>query len=148
MVSCGFSVVSGQWPVVSGQLSVNNGQRTTNNQQDSATGKGLAGFPSAMFLLGDQPFVDAELINWLLDRFRRSDKDICVPVCHGKRGNPTLFTRAFYPQLLNIRGDVGGRQVIQAHPESVLYVVIDNPLYLQDIDTSGDVERLMSVGEA
>jgi len=104
-------------------------------------------FPSVMFLLGDQPMVDSRMINHLLDRFWESDKDICVPTFQEKRGNPTIFSRNLYNQLLDIKGDVGARNIIKEHPEHVLYVEIDNSLYFLDIDTEEDLYRIQKKSE-
>jgi molybdenum cofactor cytidylyltransferase len=104
-------------------------------------------FPSVMFLLGDQPMVDSRMINHLLDRFWKSDRDICVPTFQGKRGNPAIFSRNLYNQLLGIKGDVGARNIIKEHPEHVLYVEIDNPLYFCDIDTEEDLTRIKRKSE-
>jgi len=102
-------------------------------------------FPAVMFLLGDQPLVSSTLIDRLLERFRESQKDICVPVHQGTRGNPTLFSRKFYKRLLNVSGDTGAREIIQAHPEAVLSVEIEDPLPFFDIDTETDLETLRTV---
>lgn len=99
-------------------------------------------FPAVMFLLGDQPLVGSALIDRLLERFRESDKDICVPVHAGRRGNPTLFSSKFYPQLLQVSGDRGAREIIQANPEAVLTVEIEDALPFCDIDTEKDLEVL------
>lgn len=99
-------------------------------------------FGAAMFLLGDQPLVTSALIDGLLERFAASDKGICLPVCGGRRGNPTLFTRSFYPDLLALSGDKGGRGIIAAHPEAVLAVEIDDPAVFWDIDAPGDLDRV------
>jgi len=104
-------------------------------------------FPSVMFLLGDQPMVDSRMINHLLDRFWESDKDICVPTFQEKRGNPTIFSKNLYNQLLDIKGDVGARNIIKEHPEHVLYVEIDNSLYFLDIDTEEDLTRIQKKSE-
>ena len=66
-------------------------------------------FPSAMFLLGDQPMVSAALINRLLQQFAQSEKSICVPAHRGTRGNPALFAKPHYPAILNLTGDTGAR---------------------------------------
>ena len=66
-----------------------------------------------MFLLGDQPMVNSATIDYLLERFWDSEKDMCVPVCGGKRGNPTIFSRDFYDTIMNIKGDVGARTLIE-----------------------------------
>ena len=102
-------------------------------------------FPSVMFLLGDQPMVDSIMINHLLDRFWKSHKDICVPTFQGKRGNPAIFSRNLYNQLLGIKGDVGARNIIKEHPDSVLYVEVKDPLRFFDIDEEKDIQSLRSL---
>lgn len=99
-------------------------------------------FPAAMFLLGDQPLVDAELIDLLLARFAESAKPICVPTHRGARGNPVLFASDFYPALLNLTGDRGARDLIAAHPDLVLAVEIPDPRVFLDIDRPEDVEKI------
>jgi molybdenum cofactor cytidylyltransferase len=99
-------------------------------------------FPSVMFLLGDQPLLDSNTIDHMLDRFRYSGKDICVPVCKGKRGNPTIFNRVLYDQLLAIEGDIGARNIIRANPERVLYLEVNDPLCFFDIDSQKDLTNL------
>ena len=110
---------------------------------------GLAGvmqdFPAVMFLLGDQPLVSSNLIDRLLERFRESEKDICVPVHSGRRGNPTLFGSKFYQQLLNVSGDLGAREIIRVHPEAVLSVEEEDPLSFFDIDTETDLQALREI---
>lgn len=60
----------------------------------------------------------------------------------GKRGNPSLFGRKFYDQLLRIQGDIGARKIIRTNPEQVLSVDVDNPLSFFDIDTEEDLNTL------
>ena len=102
-------------------------------------------FPSVMFLLGDQPMVKSETIDFFLNQFWSSDKDICVPVHRGKKGNPTIFSQRFYQQLSQIEGDIGARNIIQSFPDQVLQVDIDNPLFFFDIDTPEDFNKLTSL---
>ncbi len=98
-----------------------------------------------MFLLGDQPLLESETIDYLLEQFWSSDKDICVPAHRGKRGNPTIFSQRFYQQLSQIKGDIGARNIIQSFPEHVLQVDIYNPLFFFDIDTPADFNKLTSL---
>jgi molybdenum cofactor cytidylyltransferase len=102
-------------------------------------------FPAVMFLLGDQPMLDSKTIDLMLDRFRYSGKDICVPVCKGKKGNPTIFNRELYDQLMAIEGDIGARDIIRSNPERVLYIDLDDPLCFFDIDSPKDFENLQSL---
>jgi molybdenum cofactor cytidylyltransferase len=99
-------------------------------------------FPSVMFLLGDQPMVTSETIDRLLEAFWQSSKDICVPVYKGKRGTPTLFGRRMYDRFESIQGDMGARKIIQAHPDRILEVELNDPLCFFDIDTEKDIETL------
>jgi molybdenum cofactor cytidylyltransferase len=99
-------------------------------------------FPAAMFLLADQPFVDAATLNFLLEQFWSGDKDICVPTFAGKKRNPCIFRKNFYPQIMDIIGDTGARQIIKANPENVLEVDIKNPRFFLDVDTPEDLEKI------
>jgi molybdenum cofactor cytidylyltransferase len=105
-------------------------------------------FPSAMFLLGDQPLVDVAVVNLLLERYAESDKPICVPAHRGTRGNPTLFASSFYPALLGLTGDKGARDLIAAHPQQVLAVEIEDPLVFFDIDRPQDLEKISRLLES
>ena len=101
-------------------------------------------YSSAMILLGDQPLVDSETIDHLLDRFWCSEKNICVPICQGKRGNPVIFSQRYYDDLQNIEGDVGGRQIIEDNPNQVLGVTIRKSVCFLDIDTKKDFANIQS----
>ena len=102
-------------------------------------------FQSIMFLLGDQPMLDSETINTLLEQFWSSDKDICVPVFEGKRGNPVIFSQKFYGHLAELKGDIGARNVIRNHPDHVKEIEIDNPLCFVDVDTQSDYDKLVEI---
>ncbi len=99
-------------------------------------------YAACMFLLADQPLLDAATINQLIERFQSSDKGICVPLCRGKRKNPTLFAGHYFDRLLHVTGDTGARAIIDAQPEKVLFVEIDQPDTFQDVDTPEDLARI------
>jgi molybdenum cofactor cytidylyltransferase len=100
------------------------------------------GYPSVMFLLGDQPLVTSKEIDRLLEEFWKSDRDICVPVHKGKRGNPTIFGQNLYDELLRIQGDIGARNLIEAHLGGVHYVETEEPASFLDIDTAEDLKTV------
>jgi len=101
----------------------------------------LKSFDSVMFLLGDQPRLRTATIDHLLAHFWKSDKNICVPVQGGVRGNPTIFSRTMYGELMAIRGDIGARQVIAKNPDQVLAVETGEPTEFIDIDSPADLLR-------
>jgi molybdenum cofactor cytidylyltransferase len=102
-------------------------------------------FDSVMFLLGDQPLLQAGSIDHLLESFWNSEKDICVPVCHGKRGNPTIFSRALYFKLMAIEGDIGARDIILENSSEILAVEVDDPPGFIDIDSQEDLAKLQNL---
>jgi molybdenum cofactor cytidylyltransferase len=101
---------------------------------------GIAAVPAeadgAIVLLGDMPQVDARLIDRLITAF---DPDrgalVVVPTFEGKRGNPVLWSRRFFPDLMAIEGDVGARHLIGRYGEAVVEVPVDGKGALTDIDT-------------
>ena len=82
------------------------------------------------------PQVDAALIDRLIDAF---DPDrgalVVVPTFEGKRGNPVLWSRRFFPDLMAIEGDVGARHLIGRYGEAVVEVPVDGKAALTDVDT-------------
>ncbi len=99
-------------------------------------------FGSVMFILGDQPKLQASTIDFLLESFWKSEKNICVPVCRGVRGNPTIFSRTMYASLMRIEGDIGAREIIRTNQKDILYVELDDPQSFVDIDAPQDLELL------
>jgi molybdenum cofactor cytidylyltransferase len=101
---------------------------------------GIAAVPAdadgAIVCLGDMPQVDAGLIDRLIGAF---DPDrgalVVVPTFEGKRGNPVLWSRRFFPDLMAIEGDVGARHLIGRYGEAVLEVPLDGKAAFTDIDT-------------
>lgn len=106
-----------------------------------------AEYAAVMFLTGDQPRLDSGTIDLLLERFEASPADICVPVWEGRRGNPVIFGRRFFPDLMALTGDTGGRDLIRRHPEAVLRVAVASAELLADIDTPADLEALRRKGK-
>ena len=104
-----------------------------------------SGYGACMFLPADQPLLDAGTINLLIEHYRLSDRDICVPLCRGRRKTPTLFSRCYYDRLLNITGDTGARAIIARRPEEVLFVEIDRPDAFRDVDTPEDLARVAAL---
>jgi molybdenum cofactor cytidylyltransferase len=95
----------------------------------------------AMICLGDMPLIDAHLIDRLVEAF---DPDrgnlIVVPVAEGRRGNPVLWSRRFFGELLTLDGDIGARHLIARHAEAVAEVPVDGESAFLDIDTPQALE--------
>lgn len=90
---------------------------------------------SALILLGDQPFVSAEIINTLITRRKESGKRIIVPTYRGTRGTPVLFAASLFSELTQVVGDEGGKSVILRHSTEVENVDISDSMAEHDVDT-------------
>ena len=106
----------------------------------TSLGAGLNALPEdcdgALILLGDMPGVDAPLIDRLIAAFDPGEqRAICVPTRNGKRGNPVLWARRFFPEMLAIDGDVGARNLIGNYGELVCEIEASDDAPLTDIDT-------------
>ena len=95
-----------------------------------------------MLVLADQPLIDSEIIDHLVTAFFNHDRGIVVPVYQGRRGHPVIFSAIYKRELLKLKGDVGGRQIITEHPADILEVPIDAPSVTVDIDTIEDYRSL------
>jgi molybdenum cofactor cytidylyltransferase len=101
---------------------------------------GIAAVPAdaegAIVCLGDMPQVDAGLIDRLIAAF---DPDrgalVVMPTFAGKRGNPVLWSRRFFPDLMAVEGDVGARYLIGRYGEAVVEVPVEGKAALVDVDT-------------
>jgi CTP:molybdopterin cytidylyltransferase MocA len=103
----------------------------------------LAGDPeveAVIFSVVDQPFLEPEVFATLTRAWRDGAGEILVSSYDGRRGNPVLFARRFFPELQALQGDVGGREVLRAHPEAVHEVPMPDPAAGQDVDTWEDLQ--------
>ena len=96
----------------------------------------------ALIALGDQPLLKKRTINALIRAFQPGEGEIVVPVYRGRRGNPVLFDRTYFEELSRLRGDAGGRSVIQRHPDKIVRVRTKSEAVVKDVDTPEEYEKL------
>jgi len=119
--------------------------------EDYATGMaaslraGIAALPpsaaAALICLGDMPLVGAPLIDRLIEAYDPDEgRLIVLPTAGGKRGNPVLWDRRFFPDMTRLTGDAGARSLLRTHAEAVLEVETGDAAVLTDFDTPGALE--------
>src|SRR6516164_4860107 len=76
--------------------------------QASSIRIGVSALPSeteaALIVLGDQPFVPRDVVPALIGALAQPGKTIAAPRYRDGRGNPVLFARRTFPELLAIAG--------------------------------------------
>ena len=113
--------------------------------------RGIPALPAecdgALICLGDMPRVSASEVDRLIAAFNPIEgRGICVPTRQGKRGNPVLWSRRFFDEMLQVAGDVGARHLIGAYPEMVTEVEMPDDGVLTDIDTPQALAKLAASG--
>jgi len=89
--------------------------------------------------LGDQPQVQERSVRMVCDTFIETKSNIVVPSFQMRRGHPWLVARPLWGELLNLKSS--SRDFLNAHPEMIQYVNVDDPGILADLDTPEDYQR-------
>nr|WP_294523231.1 molybdopterin-binding/glycosyltransferase family 2 protein [uncultured Rhodopila sp.] len=108
---------------------------------------GIAAVPpecaAALVCLGDMPLVTGRMMDRLLSVYDPQEgRLIVLPTFRGKQGNPMLWDRRFFPEILGIAGDSGARSLVGKHMESVAEVEMADDAVLRDFDTAESLATL------
>ena len=103
----------------------------------------MVGCDAILYQVADQPLLEQETVRRELEYFRTHPDHIVGLAHNGVRGNPCIFPRKFFPELMALEGDVGGNVVIRAHPDALL-LYETSAAELRDVDT---VEALAAIQE-
>jgi len=113
--------------------------------QLSSIKRGLSAIRSeaaaALLHLVDHPTVLPATFSRLITEYQKSGKPILVVGCGARRGHPVLFDRSVFDELARAPMDVGARAVVKANDDRVIYVDVDDPGVVLDLDTPADLVR-------
>jgi molybdenum cofactor cytidylyltransferase len=90
--------------------------------------------------LADMPWISVDTIQRVADRLR-AGAGLAIPVCAGRRGHPVGFGADYREELLRLRGDQGGRRILQRDRENVVEIECADRGILLDIDREEDLAR-------
>ncbi len=95
----------------------------------------------ALVLLGDMPWVEARLIDALIDAFLASEGALAAaPKRGGRRGNPVLLGRGLFQAAMRLEGDEGARRLIRSlGAGELIEVEAADAGVIVDIDTPEDL---------
>jgi len=101
------------------------------------------GTDGAIVCLGDMPPVEAGHLDRLMVDFApKEGRAICVPIRHGRRGNPVLWGADFFEEMLEVKGDAGAKHLIGEHEDQVAEVDLESDAIFVDVDTPEALWRL------
>ena len=96
---------------------------------------------AALIGLGDQPQVQARCVHLICDAYRRQRARLIVPSIQMRRGHPWLVARSLWKDLLEMKAPQSPRDFLNQHAGEILYVEVDTPSVLADLDTPEDYQN-------
>ena len=90
--------------------------------------------------LGDMPMVSHNIYNQLIKS--KDNKEIIVPTYKGQQGNPVLFDKSMKEKVLDIRGEVGAKKILELNKDKILNLEIDDQSITKGFDTQDDFNSL------
>ena len=108
---------------------------------------GIAALPKdadgAVVALGDMPLVAGRHVNRLIAAFSPAERrTIIVPVHGGERGNPVLWGREYFAEMLALDGDRGAKSLMDKHEDHITEIAMRSDAVLADFDTPEALARL------
>lgn len=95
----------------------------------------------AILITCDQPYVTTSLLNDLIEARQNTGKPIITCSYADTFGPPTLFHKSIFPELVQLKGDIGARSILRHHADKVEAILF--PEGKLDIDTNEDYEKLL-----
>ena len=90
--------------------------------------------------LGDMPMVGPDIYNQLIKS--KANKEIIVPTYKGQQGNPVLFDKSMKEKVLDIRGDVGAKKILELNKDKILNLEINDHSIVKGFNTQDDFSSL------
>ncbi|MGC4019120.1 MAG: selenium-dependent molybdenum cofactor biosynthesis protein YqeB [Muricomes sp.] len=91
-----------------------------------------------LFSVCDQPKLQASTIQRILNTANLHKGQIICAGSKGSPGNPVLWDRQFFSQLMGLTGDNGGKRILSGLPTKIRYVETQEE-ELRDIDFRSDI---------
>lgn len=99
---------------------------------------------AALFLMGDQPFVTAAVIDRFIAEFVETRRSVVRAMVGDRPANPVLMSADLFPEILQQDGDVGGRAVAARHATDACLIQLDARTAM-DVDAPADFETARSM---
>jgi molybdenum cofactor cytidylyltransferase len=93
-----------------------------------------------ILMVCDQPFVSEKLLQHLVTTKNSTQQPIVACAYNDTVGVPVLFDKTFFPSLLSLQGEEGGKKILLNHPDAI--ATIPFPGGAIDIDTAADYAAL------
>ena len=94
-----------------------------------------------IFMVCDQPYISSLVLNDLISKHQQTGKPIVTSNYGEAIGPPALFHKSLFKELMQLKGDVGARKIIERHSNEVATVLFSKGSI--DIDTIEDYKSII-----
>ena len=99
---------------------------------------------AVLLALVDHPAISEETVQTLIAEFLESHAPVVIPTHEGRRGHPLIIARKLFEPLLDLSLDQGANSIVRDYRESTLFVEVEDPGILLDVD---EPESLAALGQ-
>lgn len=108
--------------------------------------KGVESLPDkasgAVIMLADQPNINPQVIKRLIKFYNRNNVSIAQVTYQGQPAHPVLFDKVWFSKLKKLKGDQGGKTIIEKHIDKRRLLHMSQPPP-EDIDTLEDYQKII-----
>ena len=84
---------------------------------------------------GDKPFIRKDTLQKCLSSLEKALPLISAPYFNSVMGHPCFFHKSLKNELMALKGDIGGRTVVENHKDRMLPIPVDDPGIITDLDS-------------
>ena len=97
-----------------------------------------------LICLADMPLLTSNDYKNLINHHLKNSgpSKITAPFIKNKRGNPIIWGKKFYTELMNIEQNVGGQNLLNNHKDAIIEFQTLSLSFFHDIDTPSDYKKL------
>lgn len=93
-------------------------------------------------VLGDMPGLEGDVVRQLVQAFHTTgDESVYIPSYQMRAGHPVLVPRPYWQTILALPPEASLRSVLRGPDTPVVWVEVDTPSVLRDMDTPEDYEQ-------
>jgi len=95
---------------------------------------------SILIMLADQPLINSDYLNKLIKASGHHKKGIIASLYGEKTGVPALFSKDYFPALIQLTGEHGAKYILNNNTKDICSIKCKN--LITDIDTPEDYQHL------
>lgn len=98
-----------------------------------------------LFMGADQPLMKAQTIRSFYEAYKQSGKGLASLLVCGQPSNPTIFSNKYFELLNGLKGDHGGRKIINENLQDCFFYPIENSMEVVDVDTESQLDSIAAM---